>query len=37
MTLFLFFASGMYSEKVGYANKYVVSLSHILLTIPDPY
>jgi hypothetical protein len=21
MTLFLFFASGMYSEKVGYANK----------------
>lgn len=23
MTLFLFFASGMYSEKVGYANKYV--------------
>lgn len=26
MTLFLFFASGMYSEKVGYANKYVLYL-----------
>ena len=26
MTLFLFFASGMYSEKVGYANKYVQNL-----------
>ena len=23
VTLFLFFASGMYSERVGYANKYV--------------
>jgi hypothetical protein len=27
MTLFLFFASGMYSEKVGYANKYADTLS----------
>ena len=26
MTLVLFFASGMYSEKIGYANRYVVFL-----------
>ncbi|KAI1790032.1 hypothetical protein LXA43DRAFT_1095753 [Ganoderma leucocontextum] len=29
-TLVLFFASGMYSEKIGYANKYVPQANHAL-------